>query len=259
MEDQNKIDNELPEGTASPSIEDAAVTSGVTPESETEIAPVDPTVTQENGTNTPDEVALWKKWHDFLKTAVEENPEFGDIIAAMSQGMPFLEALARYVDIESLVPPEGAPDYEGYQSARAEFQKSKQANEELSKKIESNQEMSVTTFGELMTEVGAEDADVQKFLSHMDGVLADLADGLMSKEFFLNQWKGLFHDEMMNEKDSEMADAVRDAEISGRNEQIAMKRAGKETGDGLPKLSNTGSESNTPKRPILPSRKEFRV
>ena len=56
-----------------------------------------------------------------------------------------------------------------------------------------------------------------------------------------------------------MADAVRDAEIAGRNEQIAKKRAGKETGDGLPKLSNTGSESTTSKKPMTPTRKEFRV
>lgn len=258
MKDEKKIDQELPETPDSPPIEDADVSPEVIPEPEME-TPIEPAEMQDDGADTPEEVALWKKWHDFLKSAVEENPEFGDIISAMSQGMPFMEALARYVDVEGLVPPEGAPDYEGYQVARTEFQKTKQANEELSKKRESNQEMSVATFGELMTEVGAEDEDVSKFLSHMDGVLADLADGLMSKDFFLNQWKGLFHDKMMKEKDSEMADAVRDAEIAGRNEQIAKKRAGKETGDGLPKLSNTGGESNTPKKPIMPTRKEFRV
>ena len=119
----------------------------------------------------------------FLKSAVEENPEFGDIISAMS-GMPFLEALARYVDIESLVPPEGAPDYEGYQGADLNSRKPNRLMRNYPKKRESNQEMSVATFGELMTEVGAEDEDVSKFLSHMDGVLADLADGLMSKDFF---------------------------------------------------------------------------
>lgn len=173
--------------------------------------------------------------HDKLLDVINEYPEFGQAVAAMLKGMNPAEAIARYMDIEE--PPEGAPDFENISKARAEVKKTKADREQMLMK---NEEMSLKNITDFKEKSGLDDATAQIVMDKMYGIYEDIRDLNIKPETLDMVYKGLNADE-------DVKRARQEGEIAGRNQQIEKKRMSMETGDGIPKLSNTGTTKTTPK------------
>lgn len=199
-------------------------------------------------------------FHDDMNEVVEEFPEFGDFIIGLRKGFTPQESAARYLDIEGLMPPEGADDFEAVQKAKAERRKKVEERKAWESKLPENQEVTSKNFQAVVTELGLNDTEAQSIVDNLEAILKDAKDAVISKEHWKMLANGLRHETVIAEKDKEMEQAVEDAKIAGRNEQIEKKRITKDTGDGLPNLTNSGTTPKNPKRkPLLPDKKEFRV
>jgi hypothetical protein len=180
-------------------------------------------------------------FHDDLNEVVEEFPEFGDFIIGLRNGLSPQEAIAMYFDPESLTPPEGAPDNEKVQMAKEERRKFLDEQKSKKAKIDENIQGSMKNIEALAKSRGWDEEKTMAFGDKIAGLFTDWADGQLNPESLEVLEKGFSFDETVAAKDSEKEAAVEDAKVAGRNEQIAKKRMTKETGDGLPKLTNTGS------------------
>lgn len=199
-------------------------------------------------------------FHDDMNEVVEEFPEFGDFIIGLRKGFTPQEAAARYLDIEGLMPQEGADDFEAVQKAKAERRKKVEGHKAWESKLPENQEVTSKNFQSVATELALNEIEQQSIVDNLEAILKDAKDAVISKEHWKMLANGLRHETVIAEKDKEMEQAVEDAKIAGRNEQIEKKRITKDTGDGLPNLTNSGTTTKKPKRtPLLPEKKEFRV
>ena len=176
--------------------------------------------------------------HDKLLDVISEYPEFGQAVAAMLKGMNPAEAIARYMDIEDA--PEGAPDFDTIQKAKEEVKKSKTARADM---LSKNEEMSIKNIQDFTAKSGFDDATAQVIMDKVYGIYEDVRDLNIKPETLDMVYKGLNADE-------DVKRAREEGEISGRNQQIEKRRTGMETGDGMPKLSNTGftPKNNPPKK-----------
>lgn len=179
--------------------------------------------------------------HDDLYQVVEEFPEFGDFILGLRKGYTPQQAMAMYFDIENLTPPEGAEDEEAVRKAKEERRKKVEGEKTRLAKIPQNQEITSKNFNEIATELGLDEKTQKSIVDKLENILNDAKDAVISKENWLMLANGLRHEAVLSEKEKEKEAAVEDARVKGRNEQIEKKRASKETGDGLPKLTNTGA------------------
>jgi hypothetical protein len=186
---------------------------------------------------------------DWLVESIDEFPELGDMLSGIHKGMTPSEAIARYYDMETLTPPEGAPDYEKYQGAMAERKKEVEAKKARKKQLEENQQVSVENVKKFMDAKGWDKNKALEFLGKIEGLQADLFDGKLSDNHLAVLEKGFGYDDMVAEKDKEKELAIEDARVAGKNEGIKERRAKKETSDGVPKLTNSASVPDTTKKP----------
>lgn len=199
-------------------------------------------------------------FHDDLNEVVEEFPEFGDFIIGLRKGFTPQESAARYLDIEGIMPPEGADDFEAVQKAKDERRKKIEERKAWEAKLPENQEVTSKNLQAVVTELGLSDTEQQSIVDNLEAILKDAKDAIISKDHWKMLANGLRHETVIAEKDKEMEQAIEDAKIAGRNEQIEKKRITKDTGDGLPSLTNSGAVSPKPKKsPLLSTKKEFRV
>jgi hypothetical protein len=174
--------------------------------------------------------------HDKLFDVVSEYPEFGQAIAAMLKGMNPSEAIARYMDIEE--PPEDAPDYGTITKAKEEVKKSKAERQAT---LASNEQMSIKNIADFKEKSGLDDATSQVVMDKLYTIYEDIRDLNIKPETMEMVYKGL-------KADADVKAARESGEIAGRNQQIEKKRTGAETGDGVPKLSNTGGSMEPAKK-----------
>ena len=199
-------------------------------------------------------------FHDDLNEVVEEFPEFGDVIIGLRKGYTPQQAIALYLDMDSLIPPEGADDEESFVKAKEERRKKVEEQKAWETKLPENQEVTSKNFAKVVEELALDDATQKSIVDNLESILKDAKDGVISEDHWRMLANGLRHETVVAEKDKEKEMAVEDAKIAGRNEQIEKKRITKDTGDGLPKLTNSGSTPSTPKKKsLIPTRKEFRV
>jgi len=200
-------------------------------------------------------------FHDDLNEVVEEVPEFGDFLIGLRQGMTPQEAIAAYFDPETLTPPEEAPDNSAYMKAKEGRRKTIEERKEREAQREKNIEGSAKNIQALAEKRGWDEKKIKEFENKVAGLFNDWADGTLTPASLEVLEKGFSFDTALSDKEREMKEAVEDAKIAGRNEQIEKKRAKKETGDGTPKLSNTGSATTKNRNnlsvndPMMPSRK----
>ncbi len=187
-----------------------------------------------------DVLTQYKSGQDRLTEAVEEFPELGDMLSGIFKGMDPNEAIARYYDVESMTPPEGAPDFEKIGTAKAERRKGVESRNARIKQLEDNQQVSVENVKKFMDSKSWSKDQAIGFLDKITGLQNDLFDGKLSEEHLVILEKGFGYDDMTTEKDKEKDQAYEDGVTAGRNQKIEKKFAGGDTGDGLPKLSNTG-------------------
>ncbi len=189
----------------------------------------------------------YKSVQDRLKESVEEFPEFGDLLSGVLRGMDPNEAIARYYDVENMAPPEGDPQFEKYNAAKAERRSSIEAMNARKKQLEDNQQVSVDNVRKFMEAKGWDKDKAIGFLDKVETLQSDLFDGKLSDNHLVVLEKGFGYDDMIAEKDKEKELAVEDAMIAGKNEGIKERRSKQETGDGLPKLANSASVADTTK------------
>lgn len=199
-------------------------------------------------------------FHDDLNEVVEEFPEFGDFIIGLRKGYTPQQAIAMYFDMDSLTPPEGAEDEEAVRTAKEERRKKVEEHKAWETKLPENQEVTSKNFAKVVKELELDDATQKSIVDNLESILKDAKDSVISEDHWRMLANGLRHETVVAEKEKEKEMAVEDAKIAGRNEQIEKKRITKDTGDGLPKLTNSGSTPIKPKKkPLIPTRKEFRV
>lgn len=182
-------------------------------------------------------------FHDDLNEVVEEFPEFGDMVIGLRNGMTPQEAIATYFDVEQLTPPEDAPDFDAYSKAKDKRRKEVEQRKEKERSITKNIETTVSNIETYAEDKGWDKEKTIDFSKKIGELFSDWADGNLTVESLDVLNKGFSFDETIAEKDKELSTAVEDAIIAGRNEKIAKKRVTKETGDGLPRLANTGAVS----------------
>ncbi len=186
---------------------------------------------------------------DWLVESIDEFPELGDMLSGIHKGMTPSEAMARYYDLETLTPPEGAPDYEKYQGAMAERKKEVEAKKAKKKQLKDNEQVSIQNLNEFIKEEKMEPQKAVEFFDKVIELTSDAFDGMLSKEHMKVLKKGFGYDDMIAEKDKEKELAIEDARVAGKNEGIKERRAKRETSDGVPKLTNSASVPDTTKKP----------
>ena len=180
--------------------------------------------------------------HDDLYGVVEEFPEFGDFIIGLRKGYTPQQAIAMYFDPESLTPPEDAEDFEVVNKAKEQRKKTVSERKERQKRMEGNKEVTAQNLISIKDELGLTDEQTMQVGKMAGEIFQDfLDDGMIKPENWKKLANGLRHEEVLSAKEKEKEEAVEDARVAGRNEQIEKKRANKETGDGVPKLSSTGA------------------
>ena len=246
MKMKNAIDKEKDMQPGNPVVDPAPAEAASTPAAET-IEEKAARLEAENA-ELKATIADKEEFDRKLIAAGERDPELFDVIEAVYKGMPFATAVKRYVDMDSISPEEGAPDWEGYQKASEEYEADKAKRAKMEEKRRDNQQKSVEEFAAMMEELGAPEDKVDQFATWWEEYNQDLSDGKLSRKRWKSLWTQCFHDEMIAQKDAEAEQMAKDAEIAGRNAQIEQKRAKKETGDGIPRMSNTGSVKDTNKK-----------
>lgn len=179
--------------------------------------------------------------HDDFSQIIDEFPELGEFLLGLKKGMTPNEAYMRYLYNEGDAPPEGAPDFDSYKSAQEERRAALSKRKEWEQKLPENLELTSKNMMAAATQLGLDETVANEAKDKFLKILEDAKDGMISQENWVMIMNGTRHESVVSQKDKEMEAAVEDAKIAGRNEQIEKKRMTKETGDGLPKLTNTGS------------------
>jgi hypothetical protein len=178
---------------------------------------------------TDAELKKYQTSDDVITDLMERNPEFGMVVMAMRKGMPFEQALRRYLgDIFKDTVDEDDPDWEALKKASDEFLAEKKKTDEQIATRKSNLEKSDIAFTEFVERnfpIEQEQIDfveyVRSTLSNID--MGDLSDNIF--EMFLKAYK----------HDTDVEDAKEAGAIEARNEKITTKRIKeKSESDGMP-------------------------
>jgi hypothetical protein len=166
---------------------------------------------------------------------LEQQPEIGSILSDMVQGASFEEALARNIDIESIQPAKGDPDYEKWAKAKADRIKRMEEARGFEKKLVESRKVSLENVATFQKEKGLSDTERTQFTTKINTILTDvLEDGKITPEFLDVMYKGLAFQEAIDT-------ARKQGEIRGKNEAIDQKKATRATqDDGLPTLTSQG-------------------
>ena len=165
---------------------------------------------------------------------IDEVPEFGDMLIYIRKGYTPQEAYHMSFDMEEMTPPAGAPDYEGVMKAKEARRAAVEGKKKRMAEINMNIDGSVQNIAALASSKGWDEAKAMEFSDKVAGLFNDWADGKLSPESLAVLEKGFGYD-------NDVAASYEDGMVAGKNAQIEKKRVTKETSDGLPKMSNTGT------------------
>ncbi len=197
-----------------------------------------------------DDEELDAKLHDLLidlndyRTSSQENnetlmslfqaePTLGKILSDMRDGATLSIAIGRHLDPESIVPQEGDPDYEAWAKEKDERINRLNARKESQENYEKNLIASEQIIREFVEESGFDEEQTAEFMSFLDAFTSDLLDGKVSKDTLVKLSKVLT-------ADAEKEEAVKLAEVRGKNQAIEAEKKKPQDGDGLPDLSSGG-------------------
>ena len=200
--------------------------------------------------------------NDDLTEVGQEFPEFLDMILGLRKGMTPGEAIATFFNPEDLMPPEGAPDYEKTSMAKESRRKKIQEREETIARVKGNHDVTAKNLLQAQEQLGLDDETTSNIAKLAGAIIMDATqDGIISLDNWIKLANGLRHENIIAEKDNEIAKSFEDGQVAGRNAKIEKKRMGKETGDGVAKLSSSGviNDKKGGPKTALPIRKEFRV
>lgn len=168
---------------------------------------------------------------------LDMNPDFALVLQDMGRGVPFRVALARYVD--ELTPAEGDEDYSEYIKAAEEYQARKKDLDERIATRNTNLEASDRTFAEFIDSQGWDEQKKESFISFVTQMMETLETGVVSTAVLQMLKDAFTHDD-------DVAEALEEGQIEGRNQKIATKRVKQKNVDGVP--AGAGSAPAPPRQ-----------
>ena len=189
-----------------------------------------------------------KEANQTLVNIFNNNQELVALIRMLNSGASFVEALPHVIDVDALLPKEGDPDWEAWQSAKEEGEKSRAQRESEQKKIAENLEMSMAEMDKFAKENDMSPEEAGEFLTAIDKIIENVAQGNVTRDILDKFKKGLFHDKIVQEESEK-------AEIRGRNEAIEEKitKESKDKGDGLPEVKSAATQEEASDAPVDPA------
>lgn len=178
---------------------------------------------------TDAELTKYKSSDDVIADLMERNPEFGMVIMAMRKGMPFEQALRRYLgDIFKDTVDEDDPDWEALKKASDEFLAEKKKTDDEIATRKANLEKSDLAFTEFVERNFPTEQEQIDFAEYVRATLSNIGMGDLSENIFEMFLKAYKHD-------ADVEDAKEAGAIEARNEKISAKRIKEKTDtDGLP-------------------------
>ena len=165
-----------------------------------------------------------------LRAMMADNPNLGKVLADMSKGAKFEEALPRYYDTQAMVLEEGDPDYVKWEAANKERMGRYQENLDLETQLENNRAKSKTVINSWFKERGMPDEEKGEYGAFVKGVLERAYEGEVTPEFLNKMYYA------MKYKD-DVAGAAAAGEVKGKNAAIVEDDAlEKAKGDGMPSI-----------------------
>lgn len=188
------------------------------------------------------------KHNQLILDVFETEPAIVNLIKDMTKGASFIEALARNFDVDGLQPIQGDPDYDGWNSAKAERAERKKKADAQAKEFDDNAQFTGQEIQAFRTEHPDMDDDTfTKYATTVDDILKDAYKGKITRKFLNLLFKGL-------EFDSAVKTAKEQGLVSGKNQKIVAEKLKEETvGDGMPALRSSGGGDDTePAAPATP-------
>ena len=187
------------------------------------------------------------KLFEAIAQAVDLDPEFAAITKLVAGGMPFLQAVARYVSPEELEAQEGDPDYEEMAKAKEERLASKTKADEIIATVEANTQESIAVLEKFAEDMEMDEEKKASFIESADQIFSDLSMGKISYDFLSKIYVAENHQK-------EVDAAVENAIIEGKNMAIDEKKEAakvSKVGDGMPSLASAVPET----KPIVQKQK----
>lgn len=174
---------------------------------------------------------------------LDMNPDFALVLRDMGRGVPFRVALRRYVD--DLTPAEGDEDYSEYIKAAEEYTSRKKDLDERIATRTANLEASDRTFATFIDSQGWDEQKKEGFIDFVTQMMETLETGVVSEDVLQMLSNAYTHDD-------DVAEALEEGQIEGRNERITTKRVKQSNTDGVPAGGGSAPAPPQPRRePVI--------
>ena len=183
-----------------------------------------------------DKMQGFKDSNDRLVAMFDENPELLAVMRDVAKGASLPVAIARNIDLDEIKPIEGDPDYEEWNKAAEGRKTSAMNRKKMADELSANLEMSSKEVQAFAEENGYDEEKVNQLLTDIDAFVGDVVMGKLTKNTLSKLMKAI-------EFETAVAEAEELGTIKGKNEAHLEKKVKKEkeTGDGMPALTATGS------------------
>ena len=169
-----------------------------------------------------EELSRYKDFDDRLKAQITADPRAGLFLSNLMNGMNIVDNL---LDVAG---PELAEAVSS-DAGKAKMDALRKQAEEVEAKRQANMEASQSEIDEFLKDKPQE--DVEAFDDYIVGLFDQFAEGRFTREMLERLYKGFKYD-------SDMSDAVADAEVRGRNAKIVATKQERTDGDGVPSLAS---------------------
>ena len=200
----------------------------------------------EYGIKLVDELSEYKnkniEYNKKIMDAFDAEPTIVNLIRDVIQGAPLMESLARHVDLDSLKPAEGDPNYEGWQKGLKDRETKRKEQEVKAKEFDENVQATAKELRTFLDEnnLNEKDPKFDQFVNQMNTMLNDAYNGKIDKGFFSLIYKGMNFEKAVET-------AMAQGEVKGKNAKIkAEVQKESATGDGLPNLKPSGEMDEKP-------------
>jgi len=180
-----------------------------------------------------------------LLDAFNNSPEFLRLAELVTKGASFVEALPLVLDVESIKPEPGDPDWDKWKENVEKGKRLRKEQEQARQEIQGNLKRSIENVKTFAKDNELSDKEAHNFMEQIDKMVLSVSRGDLTPEI-LNQFlTGLQHEKIVKTEKEK-------AEVKGRNEAIRekiSKQEKKKEGDGLPKVKGGAVITDKPESP----------
>lgn len=191
-----------------------------------------------------EKIKLFEDNNKVITDVLDSDKDASAVISEMIvNGTPFRAAVAKFFDPKDLQAKEGDDDYDYYQKSTDERRKMGEAFRARNEEKRRNEQEAYDNLDAFFAENGLDEAAKDNFIGFVNNLFNDLSLNKLTPETIDRLYKAMNY-----EKD--MASAVEDAEIEGKNAAIEAARVSKaqeRAADGVP--TPQGGSSPVPEPP----------